>query len=464
MKHLNLAQQFMFASLIVLVSSMFFVGWWVGKQIQIGVINQTAATTALYVDSFVASHLQELGHTGSLAQKHIEGLSQLLQDTPLGQYIVAFKIWDDQGRVLYSTNPSIIGRVFPIQERLARAWRGEVVAKISDLQREENIEERRRWPRLLEIYSPVRLQGTNQIVAVAEFYQTVTDLESELNVAQRHSWLVVGAVTLTLYLLLAGIVRRGNDTIERQQAELQDKVSQLTTLLAQNKALHERVQRAARRATALNERFLRRISAELHDGPAQILSLALLRLDNVVARCPVPLPASGNRRFCQEDLHMIQTSLRQALEEMRSIASGLRLPELENRTLTETIARVVRIHERRTETKVMLTMQDLPEQVPLPLKITLYRLIQEGLNNAYRHGGGIDQQVRVSYNETGYLRVEVSDRGPGFQWAEVTEQEGHLGLVSMRERVESLGGRFAIETAPEQGTKVIASLPFFEGR
>ncbi len=181
-------------------------------------------------------------------------------------------------------------------------------------------------------------------------------------VAQRHSWLLVAAVTTLMYLLLAGIVRRGNDTLVRQQEELQDKVVQLTTLLAQNKELHERVRRAATRTTALNERFLRRISAELHDGPAQILSLALLRLDSIIAYCAKCLLPNGANRSCQEDLDMIQISLRHALVEMRIIAAGLRLPELENRPLTETFTRVVRTHEQRTETKVLLSLHTLLER------------------------------------------------------------------------------------------------------
>jgi len=79
-------------------------------------------------------------------------------------------------------------------------------------------------------------------------------------------------VTLLMYLLLAGFIGRASDTIGRQELALRDQVARLTELLAQNVELHERVRRAATRTTALNERFLRRISADLHDGSAQELS------------------------------------------------------------------------------------------------------------------------------------------------------------------------------------------------
>ena len=95
----------------------------------------------------------------------------------------------------------------------------------------------------------------------------------------------------------------------------------------------------------------------------------------------------------------------------------------------------------------------------LPIRITVYRLIQEALNNAFRHAGGAGQHVRVGSQDDGML-VEVSDRGPGFQPELVSGQEGHLGLSGMRERVESLGGVFRIESRVGEGTKVIAFLPY----
>ena len=135
------------------------------------------------------------------------------------------------------------------------------------MEAEENVPQRAIRSELLETYSPVRLSGTNEVIAVAEFYQTVDALNQEIAAAQRRSWLVVGTVTLVIYLLLAGFVRRASDTIEQQQATLNDQISRLTELLGQNQELHERVRRAAGSVATLNERLLRRIGSELHDGP-----------------------------------------------------------------------------------------------------------------------------------------------------------------------------------------------------
>ena len=181
---LNLSQRFMLASLVILLGGMIGLGEWVGKQIELGVIHRTAATTALFVDSFIAPNLQELATSETIESEHVATLN-LLQETQMGQQIVAFKVWDEDGYVLYSTEPSTIGQVFPIEEELAEAWQGKVVSQISSLQKAENVFERTQQSELLEIYSPVRLGGTNQIIAVAEFYQKVDDLNREIAAAQQ---------------------------------------------------------------------------------------------------------------------------------------------------------------------------------------------------------------------------------------------------------------------------------------
>jgi signal transduction histidine kinase len=159
----------------------------------------------------------------------------------------------------------------------------------------------------------------------------------------------------------------------------------------------------------------------------------------------------------------VEAALQSALKEMRAIAAGLSLPQLTELSLPETVIRAVRAHERRTGTRVALALEHLPEQAALPLKITVYRLIQEALNNAFRHAGGKEQQVRV-WGEEEQLAVEITDQGPGFDPERASGWDGHLGVTGMRERVESLGGQFRIESEIGQGTKILAVLPCqFEG-
>lgn len=454
---LSLARQFTIASLLILVAAALALGWWVGAQIERSVVNRTAETTALFVDSFIAPNLQELSTSDTLTPEHIAALDRLLEDTPLGRQILSFKVWDERGTILYSAEPATIGQTFPMGEGLTRAWAGEVSSEISELESAENVLERAQRAELLETYSPVRLSGSDEIIAVAEFYQAVDDLRADITAAQRRSWLVVGLSMLGIYLLLVGFVGRASDTIDRQRAALGEQVEQLTSLLAQNRRLNERVRRAAARTTALNERVLRRISAELHDGPVQDIGLALLRLDHVMegeggnGHTGVGGPAVAT------DLEVVQSSMQRALGEIRALSAGLGVPQLSALTLPETLARAVRVHEARSGTAVTLDLDGTPERASLPVKITLYRLVQEALVNAYRHAGGVGQRVALCYH-AGQLHIEVADDGPGFRDGGPAEWDKHLGLIGMRERVESLGGNFRVESAPGQGTRVIADL------
>jgi signal transduction histidine kinase len=307
------------------------------------------------------------------------------------------------------------------------------------------------------MYTPIRQHGSGQVVAVVEFYQRVDDLQREIDAAQRRSWLVVGVATLIMYLLLAGFVQNASNTIIRQQTALHAHVTQLQQLLEQNERLHDRVRRAAARTTALNERVLRRISADLHDGPAQDLGLALLRLDHAMVRCGACQSAAPTQT-ADDNLEVVQSSLRRAMQEIRAISAGLGLPQLTTLSPLDVVERVVRTHERRTGTQVTLTTHNLPEDTGLPVKITLYRFVQEALTNAYRHAGGLGQATEVSYN-AGMLSITVCDHGPGIAGAPIDECEQHLGLIGMRERVESLGGVFQIDSVPGRGTNVSARVP-----
>lgn len=455
--NLDLSQQFMLAGWVILLGGMLGIGAWVEQQIVRGVIHRTGATTALYVDSFVSPKVQELGSGDALEPYHADQLGKLLQDTPLGQQIVAFKIWDTRGRLIYSTDASAIGKTFPMSEGLLRARLGEVVSELSTLDDVENADLGARYQRLLETYSPVWLSGTNRVIAVAEYYHSTTELDREIAVLKQQSWLVVGLVILVLYLLLSVFVRRASATITRQQSELSLQVAQLTELLAQNRELHERVQRAAASVAVLNEGYLRRVGAELHDGPAQDLGLSLLKLDALAGKIE---NQPGARPEWTRQVAEIEAVLQNALREIRATAAGLSLPQLADLSLPETVIRVVRAHERRTASRVDLHLGELPQQVELTLKTTVYRLVQEALNNAFHHAGGAGQRVAVGC-EASELVVQVADSGPGFDPTQARAASGRLGLSSMRERVESLGGVFHIDSQVGQGTCITARLPLF---
>lgn len=455
-KQWTLAQQYMLVSLLVLLGGMVGIGLWISQQIETAVTNRTAAVTALYVDSYISPHLQGLADESSGDKNSVDvaALERLLSDTSLGTQIVSFKVWSPDGIVLYATNADLIGQQFPIEDGLAAAFNGEVVTEVSNLDKPEQALERARYGTLIETYAPSRDVGSDTIIAVSEFYQTSDGLEAEIRAAQYRSWLVVAAVMIGLYLLLNGMVGRASNTIVSQQNELKANLTRLNELLAQNEMLNGRIRRAAARTTALNERNLRRISADLHDGPAQDLALALLRLESLTEAV-----AEANPQVSQ-DFRTVQLATESAMAELRTISAGLRLPEIAPISLAETIHRAVRDFEQKTNGEVTLTLGNLPEQAPLPVKITAFRVLKESLANSFRHAGGagLAVQVYVAHDEKEELVVEIADTGPGFEWQDTAVYQ-RLGLVGMRERVELLGGQFTLHSAVGHGTTVRASLP-----
>ena len=214
---------------------MLVVGAWVGHQIRESVLQRTAGITALYVDSVVGPHLQALALDDRwLVPADKDALDRLMSETGLGQGVVFFKVWSVDGRILYSPDRALIGQQFGVDEALLRATRGEVNADMSDLTQPENVHERQQFSRLVEVYAPVRNDTGGQVIAVNEFYLLPDALDAEIRAAQLRSWAVVGAVGLFTYLLMAGIVKSGSDTIRRQQRELQGQVGELRELLRQN--------------------------------------------------------------------------------------------------------------------------------------------------------------------------------------------------------------------------------------
>lgn len=451
---LTLVQRFALVSLAILLAGAFIIGRYVAEEIKNGVISRTTAITVLYVDSFVSPNLQELGH-GDVPPASRAELENLLMESSLGQEIASFKVWNAQGEIVYARDPNLIGQRFEPQGKLSAALRGEVRGSISDLEEEENSLERQSYNRLLETYAPIREHETGAIIGAMEFYQDPSDLESEISSSQRNGWIIVGVSTAGMYLLLVGLVKGASNTLARQNRDM-------GRLAQDNARLAQSVRKAAAEKTETDEQLLMRIAHDLHDGPAQDLSLALLRIQSL--RLGTEAHVAGEDREAKrvrDDFDLVETALASALKEVRDISSDLRLPEVQELTLPEVIEKAKLDHEHKTGTSVALDVNHIPLAAGLPLKITVYRVIQEALNNAYHHADGKDQRVRISHSER-QLTLEIADSGPGFDPAAAAagqEPQRTLGLRGMRERVEMLGGSLEIDAGPERHTTVRVRLP-----
>jgi signal transduction histidine kinase len=449
-------RRFNLVSLLILLLGMATIGWWINDQIAKRVVQQIALSDSIYIESFVAPSLQDLGTRERLDSSETATFDSILYDTPLADQIVAFVIWGQDGHVLYSSSADQVGRRFEPDDTLQQSYDGEVTWELIDSTDELHIPDQHRANDLLAIYSPIREKSTGRVIAVTEFYQRADQLEQEITSTQRITWLVIALVTAAMYVVLIRFVRQASDTITRQQSELSAQVMRLTDLLAQNDELRDRMQQATHRAATLNERLLRHVSADLHDGPAQYLGLAMLHIDRVAEyheEHPTP-PIT-------EYVEIVQSSLTQAIEEVRAISSGLGIPQIDAMALEEIVDLVIQNHERHTQSEVNYDVDDLPDQVGPAIKSTLYRVLQEGLSNAYRHGQGRGQHVNVVV-EGSYLVIRVSDNGPGFDLQKLGNTHEHLGIVGMRDRVESLGGRFSITSQLGHGTRLEVQLPLYD--
>ncbi|KQV30237.1 histidine kinase [Rhizobium sp. Root1203] len=434
----SLASQFFLAGGIVSIAAMLAVGMVVTQLIEDAVIHNSAAATALYVDSVVAPILPDMQSEAPLDEASALALDETLGQGALGGRLVSFKLWRRDGTILYSNEKKLVGQTFSVSDKLRRAFAGSLVANYERASDPESVEEASLNKPLMEIYNPVLQPWSGQAVAVLEFYETAEGLEDSLAGARLRSWLAIASVTAIFFLILSILVFRGSRTIEAQRRDLKDRVDDLSQLLGENQGLQHRLQRASQRAAALNETYLRSIGADLHDGPAQHIAYASLRLDSELL-----VDAATEPEVRDKELAWIRSSLSEAMAEIRNICKGLVLPQIEKASITEIVERVVMAHQQKTESPVETTIdEDGPELAPA-VRICIYRFIQEALNNAYRHGGGVQQAVRV-VSHNGHVQIEVSDHGDGFDPTEVRPES--LGLAGLRERIDSLGGEFQVRT------------------
>ena len=168
-------------------------------------------------------------------------------------------------------------------------------------------------------------------------------------------------------------------------------------------------------------------------------------------------PAQGAPSASQADLAAVRNALALAMTDLRAICAGLQLPDLESLSAAEVAGRAVRDYESKTGAAVALECTGGAVAVALPIRITLFRVLQETLANGFRHGQARAQRVRMSVTAE-ELHLEVTDDGPGFD-ASTASARTQGGIAGMRERVRALGGTFAVIAAPGAGTTVRVRLP-----
>ena len=443
----SLAVQFALAGGVVMLIAMLVVGQWVAARIEETVVRNWANATALYMESFISPLSQDLAAHDELSPLAHRALDEVFTSTSLGERVVSYKIWKAGGLIVDASDHRLLGQRFAVDDHLRQAWAGQVAAELSELDTAENVGEAALGVRLLEIYSPVREVWSGRVIGVIEFYERADGLMEDIAQARRRSWATVAAVFGGIALALWGIVARGSAVIASQRAELQRQVGALEELSHHNNALRLRVQGAAARVAAAQDQALRQVGADLHDGPAQLMAYAALRLDAL----PVAPEAAPQ-------LEEVARAIKDSIGEIRLISRGVALPDIAARCPCAIVTGLAEAQTARAGLPVAVACDAaaLPD-LGVAQKICLYRFVQEGLTNAWRHGGGQAMAVTLGPTVEGGLVVRVRDAGPGFG-AAPANAEG-MGLAGLRDRVEALGGTLELRGTPGGGAELGMILP-----
>ncbi|KQU20243.1 sensor histidine kinase [Peribacillus butanolivorans] len=201
------------------------------------------------------------------------------------------------------------------------------------------------------------------------------------------------------------------------------------------------------------EQERKKLSREIHDGPAQMLANVMMRSDLIerVQRERGPDEALV-------EIRSLKVMVRNALYEVRRIIYDLRPMALDDLGLVPTLRKYLQTTEDYN-TGVHLNFVNLGQvkRLPSDMEVALFRLVQEAVQNSLKHAEPKQVQVKLSISKE-MVTVVVKDDGKGFDSS--IQKEGSFGLVGMRERVELLEGEMTIDSQPGAGTLVFIQIPY----
>ena len=235
------------------------------------------------------------------------------------------------------------------------------------------------------------------------------------------------------------------DVTDRKRAEdaLQESENQLRRLSSQ--------------LLNVQEEERKRIARELHDSTGQSLAAIKFGAENVLNQIDKHDKTAG-----AESLKTLISLVQQAAQEVRRIHTALRPSLLDDLGITSTISWFCREFEnvyRGISIEKHIEIEE--NNVPKPLKIVIFRILQEALNNVAKYGKADLIRLSLVKKRTA-VEIVIEDNGHGFDVQQARIQkgpQGGFGLTSMKERTELAGGTFSIESNPGAGTTIRASWP-----
>ncbi|MBJ6361919.1 sensor histidine kinase [Paenibacillus sp. GCM10012307] len=200
----------------------------------------------------------------------------------------------------------------------------------------------------------------------------------------------------------------------------------------------------------------KRIAREIHDGPAQSLANLVIRTE-IAER----MLQKQEFRLVQDELVDLKGQVRSGLEEIRKIIFNLRPMALDDLGLVPTLRKYVQDFEEKTKIRTDFELVGREVRLPSAMEAGIYRLIQEAYTNALKHANPSFISLEITY-QAQMVKIVVQDNGSGFHvgLAELKAAENSsFGLIGMRERVDLLEGRLDIESAIQEGTKIMIHIP-----
>jgi two-component system NarL family sensor kinase len=356
-------------------------------------------------------------------------LDRVVQERVLGERVVRVKIWDVDGRILYSDEPRLIGERFLLDESKLEVLRtGAARVELSDLEGAENRFERG-FESLYEVYLPIRVPDGTPLL-----YETYQRSASVTSIGRR-IWVPFAALLLgSLVLLWLVQVPLAWRLARRLQRSREDREALLVQALE----------------ASADER--RRIAADLHDGVVQDLAGISYSLSALVeqesGRSPAELREAVGEAAAATRGTMRR--LRSALVEINP--ANLRAAGLEAALVDAAAA----LSADGVETTVEVTGDPLPEDV----ERLFYRGATEAIRNVRAHAGAARASIRVSSSARA-ARLEVVDDGKGFTAVELEQRRaaGHVGLSLLDGLAVRMGGSLAVTSTPGGGTSFVLEVP-----
>ncbi len=362
-------------------------------------------------------------------------LDDLVAAQVLGGSIVRVKLWTQDGRILYSDEPALIGKRYGLgEEELELFDTGGADAELSDLGEPENRYERPQG-KLLEAHTMIRTpDGTPLLFEIYQRFSSVDASGARLLGALAPPLVGGLAVLLLFQVPLAWSMARRLQRGHRERERLLSSAVEAST----------------------QER--RRIAADLHDGVVQDLAGVAFGL--------APLAAGAQRRGDEDEAAVLREAtgtLRQGVRDLRTLLLEIHPPDLESAGIRVALSDLLSPLQA-SGIATSLEVEDAPRDNGARFAghdTLVYRVAREAIRNAQAHGEPRAVSVAVTRPQPGRTRLVVSDDGSGFAAGDRRQRgaEGHIGLTLLEDIVAQAGGTLEVRSAPGAGTTVELELP-----